>query len=94
MDADVMTAIGKPERVTQKRLIALFREELRYRYLGNRSDYPDNSNIEEKLLSAYLTQAGYSIEQIKRAMSGASSGFGWAQLSGGGGGRSPQLSLA
>ena len=59
MDADVVTVVGKPERVTQKRLIALFRDELRYRYLGNRSDYPDNSNIEEKLLSAYLIQAGY-----------------------------------
>jgi type I restriction enzyme R subunit len=63
-----MTAIGKPERATQNRLIALFRDELKYRYLGNRSDYPDNSNIEEKLLSENLTRVGYSPEQIKRAI--------------------------
>ena len=29
-----MSAIGQPELVTQKRVIALFRDELGYRYLG------------------------------------------------------------
>jgi type I restriction enzyme, R subunit len=45
-----MNVIGKAERVTQNRVIALFRDELKYRYLGDWSDRPDNSNIEEGLL--------------------------------------------
>ena len=63
-----MSAIGKPERETQHRVIQLFREELGYRYLGDWSDRPDNTNIEENLLSSYLTGAGYSPEQISRAI--------------------------
>jgi len=63
-----MSMIGKPERVTQNRVIALFRDELKYRYLGDWTDRPDNSNIEEKLLADYLTRAGYLPEQISRAI--------------------------
>src|SRR3990172_954455 len=63
-----MSMIGKPERETQNRVIALFRDELKYRYLGDWTDRPDNSNIEEKLLADYLTRAGYLPEQISRAI--------------------------
>ncbi len=64
-----MNGIGKPERVTQNRVIALFRDELHYRYLGDKSDLPHNSNIEEELLTTYLTRcAVYSPEQISRAI--------------------------
>src|ERR1035441_10245914 len=63
-----MNGIGKPERVTQNRVIALFRDELKYRYLGNWEDDTDNSNIEENLLGDYLTRAGYTPEQISRAL--------------------------
>ena len=63
-----MNNIGKPERVTQKRVIALFRDELGYRYLGDRSDRVNNSNIEEDLLSAHLIQVGYTMAQIGRAI--------------------------
>ena len=63
-----MNGIGKPERVTQNRVIALFRDELGYRYLGDWTERPDNSNIEEKVLSDYLTRSGYSSEQISRAV--------------------------
>ena len=63
-----MSSIGKPERVTQNRVIALFRDELGYRYLGDWSDRPDNSNIEEGLLKEYLTKCKYSPEQISRAI--------------------------
>ena len=62
-----MSGIGKPERVTQNRVIALFRDELKYRYLGDWSDR-DNSNIDENLLGDYLARAGYSPEQISRAI--------------------------
>ena len=63
-----MNAIGKPERETQARIVALFRDELRYRYLGDWSDRTGNSNIEEGLLSAYLIREGYAKEQIGRAI--------------------------
>jgi type I restriction enzyme R subunit len=59
--------VGKPERVTQNRVIALFRDELGYRYLGDRCDR-DNSNIEEDLLTAYLTNCKHTPEQISRAI--------------------------
>ena len=52
--------IGQPERATQNRVIALFRDELGYRTLGDWTDRTDNSNIEEKLLTDYLTKSGYS----------------------------------
>src|SRR6266498_5425087 len=60
--------IGKPERATQNRVIALFRDELGYRYLGDWSDRAGNSNIEEGLLSTYLTRSGYGPAQISRAL--------------------------
>nr|MBP8261914.1 restriction endonuclease subunit R [Verrucomicrobiota bacterium] len=63
-----MSGIGKPERVTQERVIALFRDELGYRYLGDWSDRAANSNIDEALLCAHLTEAGYSAPQISRAL--------------------------
>src|SRR5213078_338013 len=63
-----MSNIGKPERVTQNRVIALFRDELGYRYAGDWSDRPGNSSIEEKLLSEHLTGDGYTPQQISRAI--------------------------
>ena len=59
--------IGKPEIVTQKRVIEFFCNELGYRYLGDWSDRA-NSNIEEKLLTDWLTKSGYSPAQINRAL--------------------------
>jgi type I site-specific restriction-modification system R (restriction) subunit len=63
-----MSGIGQPERATQNRVIALFRDELGYRYLGDWSDRVGNSNIEEALLTAYLTRGGYSPAQISAAL--------------------------
>jgi type I restriction enzyme, R subunit len=63
-----MNAIGKAERVTQNRVIALFRDELGYCFLGDWSDRSGNSNIEEELLKEYLTKYSYSPEQISRAI--------------------------
>jgi len=60
--------IGQPERATQNRVIKLFRDELGYRYLGDWSDRPNNSNIDEEILSAHLTKAGYGTEQIAKAI--------------------------
>jgi type I restriction enzyme R subunit len=63
-----MTSIGQPERVTQERVIALFRDELHYRFLGDWIDRAGNSNIEEGLLTDYLLKAGYAPTQIGRAL--------------------------
>ncbi|HML53117.1 MAG TPA: HsdR family type I site-specific deoxyribonuclease [Solidesulfovibrio magneticus] len=62
-----MIGIGKSERATQDRVIALFRDELGYRYLGDFSDRQGNSNIELPLLEAFLTRSGYTPEQINAA---------------------------
>lgn len=63
-----MTDIGKPEKVTQQRVIQLFCDELGYRYLGDWADRAGNSNIEEGLLTEYLTGAGYTPQQISTAL--------------------------
>lgn len=60
--------IGKPERVTQNRIVKLFRDELNYKYLGDRQDRANNSNIEEKQLTDYLSEQGYTSAQINKAI--------------------------
>ena len=63
-----MTDIGKPERATQERVIKLFVEELRYSYLGDWTDRDGNSNVEEGLLSPWLTKRGYTDAQVNAAI--------------------------
>jgi hypothetical protein len=58
-----MTLIGQPERATQDRVIALLRDELGYRYLGDWRDRDGNSNVEEGLLSAWLSRRGHPPER-------------------------------
>ena len=41
-----MSTVGQPERATQNRVIALFRKELGYRYLGDWTERDGNSHIE------------------------------------------------
>src|SRR5437667_1383534 len=62
-----MSNVGKPERATQNRVIALFRDELRYRYLGDWIDRDGNSNIEEEILTTCLARCGYTSAQISVA---------------------------
>lgn len=64
MDAN----IGAKERVTQNRLIGLFKNVLKYTYLGNWETREDNANIEEKLLTAYLLRRGYTDKEIRSAI--------------------------
>ncbi len=50
---------GQPERATQNRVIALFRDELGYGYLSDWTDGDDNSNIERGLFSVdVVTRTG------------------------------------
>jgi type I restriction enzyme R subunit len=63
-----VSAIGQHERATQECVIALFRDELGYRYLGDWTDRDGNSNIEAGLLTTYLTKNGYTPAQISVAL--------------------------
>src|SRR3990172_2627188 len=63
-----MSTVGTPERATQNRVIALFRDELGYRYLGDWTDREGNSNIEDGLLSDWLTKSGYTSARISVAL--------------------------
>ena len=56
-----MSNIGKPERVTQNRVVALFRDELDYDYLGDWEEREGNSNIEEGYLTTWLTKQGHTL---------------------------------
>jgi type I restriction enzyme R subunit len=62
-----MNGIDNPERVTQERVVKLFREELDYRYLGDRTDC-ENSNIWQEHLRNWLSSNGYTTAQINRAL--------------------------
>ncbi|MFH1444716.1 MAG: type I restriction endonuclease, partial [Candidatus Peregrinibacteria bacterium] len=59
---------GQPERRTQNRIVALFRDQLQYEYLGNWEDRLENSNIEEAEVRKYLSGCGYSDTLIARAL--------------------------
>jgi type I restriction enzyme R subunit len=59
--------LGKTERVTQRRVIALFRDELGYDFHGDWSDRANN-HVEEALLAAWLQRRGTSAEAIARAL--------------------------
>ena len=62
-----MSDIGKSERATQNRVIALFRDELDYRFMGDWSDRV-NRQIDEGLLRDWLANRGHTPEQIGRAL--------------------------
>ncbi len=63
-----MSPVGEPERVTQDRVVALFRDGLGYRVLGDWRDRPGNSNIEETILAPWLKARGHSDAEISRAI--------------------------
>jgi type I restriction enzyme R subunit len=63
-----MSQVGKLERITQDRVVRLFREELGYRYLGNWADREGNSNVEEAILSGWLAKRGATPTQISAAV--------------------------
>ena len=63
-----MSNIGAPERATQQRIITLFHKELGYRFLGDLSDFDNNSNIIDDTLTSFLKKSGYHKEQIAKAI--------------------------
>ena len=60
--------VGQLERITQNRVVALFQNELQYRYLGNWEERENNSNIEQEILTTYLTNKKYTANLIKKAI--------------------------
>ena len=62
-----MSNVGKREKITQERIVRLFRDKLGYTYLGDLHDR-ENSNIDEKKIKKYLLSRGYSDELIRRAI--------------------------
>lgn len=63
-----MSKVGQIERATQNRIVALFQQQLNYRYLGNLEKEEENSNINEDLLTAHLTKQSYSVSIIGKAL--------------------------
>jgi type I restriction enzyme, R subunit len=63
-----MSRLNSPERVTQNRVLKLFQEQLKYRYLGDWSEREGNSNVEEQILSDWLTSRGVSRQGIAAAL--------------------------
>ena len=62
-----MSNVGDIERVTQDRIIKLFKDQLKYEYLGNWTDRT-NKNIEPNLLKKFLQKQGTSEKLIERAL--------------------------
>lgn len=61
--------IGEPERPVQNRVLALFKEKLKYEYLGNYEYRTCNRNIERKFLFDYLMSTKkWSKDEAKRAI--------------------------
>ena len=63
-----MMSVGQIEKRTQARVVKLFREKLRYDYLGNWIDREDNRNIEPKLVSAFLKKQGHDESLIGKVL--------------------------
>ncbi|MBP8115937.1 MAG: type I restriction endonuclease subunit R, partial [Chitinophagaceae bacterium] len=63
-----MSKVGQIERATQNRIVQLFQQQLKYRYLGNLEMEEDNSNVDETILTAFLTKKGYSPALIAKAL--------------------------
>lgn len=76
-----MDNIGKPEVITQKRVIDFFVNKFRYNYIGNLKDQ-ENRNIDEEKLVKWLTDHGYtetiavrSVEELVKAATNLQEGL-------------------
>jgi type I restriction enzyme R subunit len=78
-----MSQVGDIERITQNRVVKLFRDKLDYTYLGDWQDRIGNSNIEEEILRKYLkdkkkyndTIISKAIYELKKAADNLSDGL-------------------
>jgi type I restriction enzyme, R subunit len=63
-----MSYIGDPERITQNRIVQLFKNQLGYEYYGDWTDRANNSNIETHYLKRYWATSPYTTEQQNEAI--------------------------
>ncbi|RJQ71866.1 MAG: HsdR family type I site-specific deoxyribonuclease [Desulfobacteraceae bacterium] len=63
-----MSEVGQKERATQDRVVSLFRDHLRYVYLGNRIDHENNRNIDPELLTRWLRRRAVGDGLITRVL--------------------------
>ena len=63
-----MSTVGDIEIHTQERVIEFFRDVLGYTYLGHWKERPDNNNIEEELLTHWLSSRGDDDEIIRKVL--------------------------
>lgn len=69
MTGSSKSKVGKLERETQNRVVALMQNELQYRYLGNWEERDNNSNVEEEILSDWLlNKKKYSQNLVTKAI--------------------------
>lgn len=63
-----MSKVGAKEHVTQKRIINLFKDHLKYSYLGDFTDRSNNTNIEVEILTNFLKKRGINDKLIELAL--------------------------
>ena len=63
-----MSDVGQIERRTQDRVVALFRDQLGYKFLGNWEYREGNANVETELLTQNLRARGYDDNLVNRAL--------------------------
>ena len=63
-----MSKVGQREILTQKRVIAFFKDALGYTYLGNWQDRDNNRNIERELVIDWLEGQGHSRKIIEKVL--------------------------
>ena len=63
-----MSTVGQREILTQKRVIAFFKDALDYAYLGNWQDRDNNRNIERELIIDWLEGQGHSRKIIDKVL--------------------------
>ncbi|MYG34282.1 MAG: HsdR family type I site-specific deoxyribonuclease [Gemmatimonadetes bacterium] len=63
-----MTPVGEREIKTQRRVVALFRDGLGYRYLGDWRERDGNRNVESRILASFLKRGGHSANLIAKAV--------------------------
>lgn len=63
-----MSKVGQREILTQKRVIAFFKDALGYAYLGNWQDRDNNRNVERELVIDWLVGQGHDRKTIDKVL--------------------------